>query len=71
MLREYLVNRCSIIIYATALPPAVLGAMAAALDLIPSLGAERAHLTALAERFRTQLRTAGWILTPPPRRSYR
>ena len=58
-LREYLVNRCSGLIYSTALPPSVLGAMDAALDLVPTLTAERALLQEHAETFRSAMRSAG------------
>ena len=58
-LREYLVNRCGGVIYATALPPAVLGAMEAALDMIPELGAARERLAGHAARFRAAMAAAG------------
>jgi 8-amino-7-oxononanoate synthase len=57
--RDYLVNRATGFVYTTALAPAVLGAMDAALDLVPQLDKERAHLLCLAERLRAHLRADG------------
>jgi 8-amino-7-oxononanoate synthase len=59
-LREYLVQRCGGLIYSTALPPPVLGSIAAALEILPSLTSERAHVLGLAETLRCALREQGW-----------
>jgi 8-amino-7-oxononanoate synthase len=59
-LRDYMINCCSGLIYTTALPPSVLGAIDAALDLIPSMGAERKSLLANAQYLRQALHNMGW-----------
>ncbi len=59
LLIDYLVNACSGMIFTTAPPPAMLGAMDAALDLLPALEAERAHLAAHGDWLRAHLQGAG------------
>lgn len=56
---DWLVNRCSGFIFTTALPPPVLGAVDAALDLLPGMDAERARVAADAQRLRDALAAQG------------
>lgn len=60
LLCDYILNHASGFIYSTALPPAVLGALDAALDLIPSLDQQRQTLQQHAAYVRDRLHQAGW-----------
>jgi 8-amino-7-oxononanoate synthase len=56
---DWLVNRASGFIYTTSLPPSVLGAIDAALDLVPGMTEERQRLQTHATRLRTALAALG------------
>lgn len=56
---DYLVNRASGFVYSTAPAPAVLGAVEAALELMPGLDAERALLASRGKRLRERLQALG------------
>ncbi|WP_260926669.1 aminotransferase class I/II-fold pyridoxal phosphate-dependent enzyme [Novosphingobium sp. 9] len=59
VLIDYLANAASGFVFTTAPPPAILGALDATLDLVPTMDAERAHLAALGDRLRDGLATLG------------
>lgn len=58
--RDYLINFAPGFIYSTALPPAVLGAIEAAIDLVPTLAAERQILAENAASLRENIRQCGF-----------
>jgi len=58
--RDYLVNCCSGFIYSTALPPVVLGSIAAALELVPDMDRERGELLQKADLLRSTLHNLGF-----------
>jgi 8-amino-7-oxononanoate synthase len=59
---EYLHNRARSFIYSTALPPPVLGAIGAALDIVTKEPEPRNYLLSQAEKFRHTLAQAGFDL---------
>ncbi|WP_291366108.1 8-amino-7-oxononanoate synthase [Acetobacter sp. UBA5411] len=56
---DWLINSASGFIYSTALPPAMLGAADAALELLPDLDAERTRVARHGEMLRQSLHEAG------------
>lgn len=58
--RDYLLNRCGGFIYSTGPSPAVIGAVQAAWELLPSLDAERAALQQAAAGLRARVQALGY-----------
>jgi 8-amino-7-oxononanoate synthase len=58
-MKHYLINFCNGIVYTTALPPAVLGGIKAALELVPQLESERNYLLAMSSYLRSGLNGLG------------
>ncbi len=60
LIRDYLINCCPGFIYTTALPPAIIGCIDAAIDLIPSLDQERVYLLQQIDYVQNKLRDVGY-----------
>ncbi|MEM8780243.1 MAG: 8-amino-7-oxononanoate synthase [Cyanobacteria bacterium P01_G01_bin.49] len=59
-IRDYLINCCPGFIYTTALPPAIIGSISAALDIIPTLDQERKYLSQQVNYLQNQLKYLGY-----------
>jgi 8-amino-7-oxononanoate synthase len=60
MMRDYIINFCNGFIYTTALPPGVIGAIDAAIELIPQMDKEREGLMENSARLRKGLAEQGY-----------
>lgn len=59
VVRDYLINKCKGLIYSTGLPPAILGAISGAIDLLPELQESRQKVKTNAQRLRDCFREIG------------
>ncbi|MFT8737215.1 MAG: aminotransferase class I/II-fold pyridoxal phosphate-dependent enzyme [Zymomonas mobilis] len=59
LLCDWLLNSCSGFIYSTAIPPSMLGAMDAALDIVPTLSESRRQLAAKSDLIRNMFQSMG------------
>lgn len=60
LVKQYLVNYCSSLIYSTSLPPSVLGSIEAGLDLVPELNNDRSRLMGMSNYLRQELNAIGF-----------
>ncbi|MEW5733720.1 MAG: 8-amino-7-oxononanoate synthase [Thermodesulfobacteriota bacterium] len=59
-LKSYLINCCAGLIYTTALPPAVIGSIRAALPIAAAMDEERRAMLLRADRVRAAVHDLGW-----------